>query len=152
MIIRRLSCGILAALVAAACTTSRTVKVPRGAISLRGADSLWARNYALHDTASALHLMADDFFMTTSSGTVKDRAAELGDIRAQPGLRMDYFRTEDVRARDYGDTGVVTGLASWSFEMNGRTSTVRRRYTATYKRGGPLGWELVALHMGASPP
>src|SRR3990170_4229161 len=98
MRVKRIITGILAALVAAACTTSRSVRIPKGAISLRGADSLWASNYVTHDSASAVNLMADDFFMTTSSGTVKDRAAELEDIRARPGLRMDYFRTEDVRA------------------------------------------------------
>jgi hypothetical protein len=32
--------------------------------------------------------------------------------------------------------------------MNGNSSTVRRRYTAVYSRGGALGWRMVALHMG----
>jgi ketosteroid isomerase-like protein len=64
---------------------------------------------------------------------------------------MDSFRTEDVRLREAGDAGIVTGTASWSFEMNGRGSSVRRRYTAVYRRGGPLGWQLAVLHMGAPP-
>jgi UDP-N-acetylglucosamine 2-epimerase len=33
---------------------------------------------ATHDTVLAKQLMADDFFMTTTSGTVTDKAAELG--------------------------------------------------------------------------
>ncbi len=120
--------------------------------SLAGADSLWAHNYAIHDTASALQLMADDFFMTTSQGRTKNRADEIGDIRPAAGLTMRYFRTEGVRLREYGESGVVTGVASWSFDMNGRESSVRRRYTAVYRKGGPFGWQLVALHMGAAPP
>lgn len=119
--------------------------------TLARVDSLWARNYAVHDTTAALRLMADDFFMTTSNGRVKDRVAELADIRPQTGLAMQYFRTDDVRTREYGTAGVVTGTASWAFEMNGRASNVRRRYTAVYRRGGHFGWELVALHMGAAP-
>ncbi len=120
--------------------------------TLAGADSLWARNYAIHDTAAALQLMADDFFMTSSQGRTKDRLEELADIRPSQGLTMRYFRTEGARLREYGEAGVVTGIAAWSYEMNGRESTVRRRYTAVYRRGGPLGWQLVALHMGVAPP
>jgi ketosteroid isomerase-like protein len=120
--------------------------------SLAGADSLWAHNYAVHDTAAALQLMADDFFMTTSQGRTKNRADEIGDIRPAAGLTMRYFRTEGARLREYGETGVVTGVAAWAFDMNGRESSVRRRYTAVYRKGGVFGWQLVALHMGAAPP
>ena len=134
-----------------ACGSSRRTPAPAVALTLAQADSIWARNYAVHDTATAMRLMSEDFFMTTSAGRVKDRAMELGDIRPQPGLRMDYFRTQDVRIREYGDAGVVAGVATWSFEMSGRTSSVQRRYTAVYRRGGPLGWELVTLHMGPAP-
>jgi len=134
-----------------ACSPSGRTAPAVATLTLTQADSIWARNYAMHDTASALRLMPDDFFMTTSNGRVKDRASELGDIRAQSGLTMRYFRTEDVRAREYGTAGVVTGTASWAFEMSGRPSSVRRRYTAVYRRGGPLGWQLVTLHMGPAP-
>jgi ketosteroid isomerase-like protein len=120
--------------------------------TLASADSLWAHNYQVHDTATALQLMSEDFFMTTSQGRTKTRADELADIRPSAGLRMRYFRTEGSRLREYGETGVVIGIASWSFDMNGRESSIRRRYTAVYRRGGPLGWQLVALHMGVAPP
>ena len=119
--------------------------------SILAIDSAWARAYARNDTVLAKQLMADDFFMTTTSGAVKDKTAELGDVRAQPGLRMDYFRTNDVRSRVYDGAAVVTGEAAWQFEMNGRVVANRRRYTAVYARGGPLGWQLVALHMGRAP-
>ena len=134
-----------------ACASVRPGSVKTSASTLAQADSIWARNYMTHDTTTALRLMSDDFYMTSSNGRVKDRATEIADIRPAAGLTMQYFRTEDVRVRDYGDAGVVTGTASWAFDMNGRSSSVRRRYTAMYKRGGSLGWELVALHMGAAP-
>ena len=129
-----------------------SVEVQRGGSeSILAIDSAWARSYARHDTVLAKQLMADDFFMTSTSGAVKDKAAELGDVRAQPGLRMDYFRTSEVRSRVYEGAAVVTGEAAWQFEMNGRVMSNRRRYTAVYARGGPLGWQLVALHMGRAP-
>lgn len=113
-------------------------------------DSLWARSYAINDTATAIQLMADDFFMTATNGAVKNKAAELADVRPSPNLRVQYFRTEQVRTRSYGTTGVVTGIVQWAVEQNGATRTLRRRYTAVYSRGGPLGWQLVTLHMGAA--
>lgn len=119
--------------------------------SLRTLDSAWARTYATHDTALAIALLAPDLVVTSASGALKDRAGELGDIRPFPGLVMRFFRTSDVRPRVHGETGVVTGLAEWEFTLNGRVNTMRRRYTAVYARGGPLGWRLVALHIGLAP-
>lgn len=148
----RVVLSILGILVMLGCSSRQRAGTVATPLTLTQADSIWARNYAVHDTAAALRLMSDDFFMTTTNGSVKDRTAELGDIRPQPGMRMDYFRTEDVRTREYGAAGVVTGTASWSYQMNGQTSTTRRRYTAVYSRGGPLGWQLVTLHMGAARP
>jgi ketosteroid isomerase-like protein len=120
--------------------------------SVRAMDSLWARNYATHDTVRAAALMSDRFVMTSSNGRMKDKATELGDVRPSAGLRMKHFRTYDVRVELYGSAAVVVGVADWAFTYNGRESAVRRRYTAVYARGGRLGWELVALHMGVAPP
>ena len=68
---------------------------------------------------------------------------------AQPGFQIHYFRTSDVRVQPRA--GVVTGLAEWSWTFNGRTNVTRRRYTSVYARGGPLGWRMVALHIGPAP-
>ena len=119
--------------------------------SVRALDSAWARAYATHDTTLAVALFAPDLLVTSANGSLKSRADELGDIRPQPGLRMQYFRTSEVDIRVYGRSAVVTGLASWRFTFNERDSDVSRRYTAVYVAGGPLGWRLVALHMGRAP-
>lgn len=144
-------CSMLLLVIVPACSSLRTGAATATTLTLVQADSVWAHNYVVHDTTAALRLMADDFFMTSGNGRTKDREVELRDIRPQAGLVMQYFRTEEVRAREYGSAGVVTGLASWAFEMNGRTDTTRRRYTAVYTRGGYFGWELVALHIGPAP-
>jgi hypothetical protein len=142
--------GILTtALIICGWSGSGTAQTPSD--SLRAIDSAWARTYATHDTALAMALMSDRLVITSTDGRLKDKAAELGDVRPSPGLRMRHFRTSDVRIDVYAGAGVVTGLADWAFSFKGRENTARRRYTAVYVRGGPLGWQMVALQLGRAP-
>jgi ketosteroid isomerase-like protein len=119
--------------------------------SIRSLDSAWARAYAVHDTSLAKALFADELVVTSLSGALKDKNGELADIRPQPNLQMAFFRTSDVSVRMFGRSAVVTGLAEWRFTLDGRASEFRRRYTSVYVAGGPLGWRMVALHMGRAP-
>lgn len=119
--------------------------------TLRQLDSAWARSYATNDTALAGKLFDDSLVVTSGTGRLKDKKGEMEDVRPYPGLRMHYFRTRDVVVRSYGSAAVVTGLAEWSFTMSERVNTLRRRYTVVYARGGPLGWRMVALHIGPAP-
>ena len=118
---------------------------------VRRLDAAWARSYAQHDTATAIALFDDRIIVTSSSGSLKDKNGELADIRPSAGLQMHYFRTSSVEIRLSGSAAAVAGLAEWSFTYNGRTNTIRRRYTATYAQGGPLGWRMIALHIGPAP-
>ena len=119
--------------------------------SLRRLDAEWARSYAENDTATAIKLFDDRIIVTGGMGTVKDKNGELADVRPTAGLQMHYFRTSNVDVRVHGASAAVAGLAEWSFTYNGRTNTIRRRYTATYAQGGPLGWRMIALHIGPAP-
>ncbi len=119
--------------------------------TLRGLDSAWARAYATHDTTTALALFAENIVVTSVSGAQKDRAGELADIRRAPGIQMEYFRTSGVAVRIHDAAAVVTGLAEWRYTANAQVSNPKRRYTAFYVRGGPLGWRMVALHIGRAP-
>jgi ketosteroid isomerase-like protein len=120
--------------------------------SVRRLDSLWARMYAAHDTAFAKQLYADDMIWTNSSGGLKDKRTELTDVAPAAGLVMNYFRTVGAEVRMLGaDGAVVTGVAEWKFTMNGNAREIARRYTIAYGRGGPLGWHIVAVHMGQPP-
>jgi len=118
--------------------------------SLLALDSAWARSYATADTALANKLFDDSLIVTSGNGRLKNKKGEMADVGPlPPGFQIHYFRTSDVRVQPRG--GVVTGLAEWSWTMNAQTSTTRRRYTAVYARGGPLGWRMVALHIGPAP-
>lgn len=119
--------------------------------AIRALDSAWARAYATHDTSLALQLFAEDIVVTSVSGATKDRSGEIADVRRSPGLQLEFFRTSDAKVRVYESSAVVTGVAEWKYTLNGQVSNPRRRYTAVYVKGGPLGWRMVALHMGRAP-
>jgi ketosteroid isomerase-like protein len=119
--------------------------------SVRSLDRAWARAYATHDTVLADKLFADDLVVTSSGGQLKDKAGELGDVRPAPGLVMEFFRTNEVEVRLRKDTAVLTGVAEWAFTSKGKRSELRRRYTAVYVRGGPLGWQILGLQLGPAP-
>jgi len=119
---------------------------------IRRLDSLWARMYATHDTVAAARLYAEDLVFTSANGAQKTKQQELADVRSQPGLAMEYFRTSPSAVRVHGAAAVVTGVAEWRFTMAGAPREVRRAYTIVYARGGELGWRIVAVHMGTAPP
>jgi ketosteroid isomerase-like protein len=119
--------------------------------TIRQLDARWARMYAENDTVTASRLYADDLIFTSTDGSQKDKAREMNDVRAAPGLTLHYFRTVNPEIRVFGSGAVAAGLAEWSFTMNGQKSDVKRRYTIVYAQGGPLGWRIVAVHMGRAP-
>jgi len=108
-------------------------------------DSAWARSYAVNDTVLALGLFAPDLVVVSPSGIVKNRDTEMRDIRPTVGLKMHYFRTKEAAIRCYDSSCAVVGVAEWEFEFNGTVSATRRRYSAMWVRGGPLGWQMVTL-------
>ena len=149
------SLTIALALALSACSVSTSVDrdpdPAADAAAVRALDARWANAYATHDTTFALQLMSDDFVMTSTNGGVKDRATELRDVAGDASSTVHYFRSAAVDVRTHGAAAVVTGRLEWSFTYNGQTNEVARRYTATYARGGPLGWRMVALHVGRAP-
>jgi len=91
----------------------------------------------------ALELFSPDLVVTNTAGEVKDRTGEVADVRPEPGLSMHYFRTADVRAREYARVGVVIGRAEWEFELGqgerGASALhrrVRARWIARMADGG----------------
>ena len=141
--------GLLAMALGSAMLTYATVARAQSpaADSVARLDSAWAKSYAVHDTAMAQALFASDLVVVGGSGSLKNREGELRDVRPQAGLRMHYFRTLEVTVRCYIGACAVVGVAEWEFEFNGRVDATRRRYSATWVRGGSLGWQMVSLHI-----
>ena len=97
-------------------------------------------------------ILAEDIAITATDGSLKSREDEIGDVRPSPGFTVDYFRSRDANVRMFGgQSAIVTGLVEWSIRDSDRANMLRRRYTAVYFRGGPLGWKMVALHIGRAP-
>src|SRR3954470_20377416 len=118
---------------------------------VRELDRRWADSYVSHDTVFANALLSDDILITSSNGLMKPKSGEVRDIAFTPGWEIHYFRTTSVEVHASGDAAVVAGLASWAYTNKGQRSDVSRRYTATYARGGKLGWRMIALHLGPPP-
>jgi ketosteroid isomerase-like protein len=119
--------------------------------TLRRLDSLWAASYASHDTALARRLFSPDLIITATNGSQKGVTEELRDVAPYPGTTVHYFRSSGQQWQHLGDASAVAGLLAWELETNGQRSAVRRRYTAIWERGGPLGWRMVMLHIGQAP-
>ena len=142
---RSVTCALLC-LVAATGVAAQSPSVDQ----IRALDSIWTRSYFTHDTVAAKSVLSPEIFITATNGSFKNRDAELNDVREYPGTTVNYFRSTDVTVRPYQGTAVVTGQLEWETAANGRASATRRRYTAVYAPGGPRGWQMVVLHIGAA--
>lgn len=135
--------------VAASCASLR-VPGDGSEASVRRLDSLWANAYASHDTAFSAALLDPRIMIVSANGNIKSRARELADVAPDSSSRVDYFRSRDVQVHLYDRAAVVVGILEWSLTSGGRTTVIRRRYSAMYAQGGALGWRIVALNIGAA--
>jgi uncharacterized protein (TIGR02246 family) len=93
---------------------------------------------------------ADDYAYTTTRGEVRTRAQGLADYRSG-AVKWEYRRMEDVQARVYGDTAIVTARSA----LKGRVRSQEREeticLTEVYVKRGSR-WRLVALHESRLEP
>jgi uncharacterized protein (TIGR02246 family) len=112
----------------------------------------WLDAYEKHDAEAMDRFVAEDFVITFANGTRQTKPQLMAEIRkprdaSQPAPK---FTTEDVTARTYGDTVILTGRVVT--EITGGDKTVRHEssYTDTYvKKDGR--WQVVASHLSAVP-
>lgn len=119
---------------------------------VRKLERAWLDAYEKRDPAAMTTIVADDFMITFPNGSRDDKAATVaqvrGPARSQSGLR---FRTEDVQARVYGETVILTGTLVTE-RGTGDTGAARRsRYTDTYVRRRGV-WQVVASHLSDLRP
>ena len=105
--------------------------------------------YARADRAAFDRIVADDFTMTHSDGSVFDKAQERAVLRPSTAERpLPTLNIEDVRVRVYGDAAVITGRLVEQGERVGRVSL---RFTNTYMRRQGR-WQIVAGQLTRLPP
>ncbi len=104
--------------------------------------------YARADRAAFDRIVADDFTMTHSDGSVFDKAQERAVLRPSTAERpLPTLNIEDVRVRVYGDAAVITGRLVEQGERVGRVSL---RFTNTYVRRQGR-WQIVAGQLTRLP-
>src|SRR5882724_7364339 len=82
----------------------------------------WAEDITKGDAAALDRILADDVIVTSGSGEIRTKAAEIKDSAGPPDpdfVWIRSFTTEDVRVRIYRDAAVVTGRAKWGFKYKG---------------------------------
>lgn len=108
----------------------------------------WLDAYEQHDTKAMEAIVADDFTITFPDGALQSKTQILASLRGpRPAGRSTKFHTEDVQARVYGDTVILTGRVVMQYQRDGQTvSKEEQRYTDTYVRRNGR-WQVVASHL-----
>ena len=113
----------------------------------------WLDAYEKHDSAAMQRIVADDFSIVFPDGSGQTKAdimtmLERGRASKRPSPR---FTTEDVKARAYGNTVILSGrVFTHTKRADGTESREESRYTDTYvKLDGR--WQVVASHLSNAP-
>jgi ketosteroid isomerase-like protein len=121
---------------------------PGSQSEVRKLEREWLDAYEQHDATAMNRIVADDFTITNSNGTVQTKAdimKMLGSPRPATAPSLT-FSTEDVQARVDGDKVILSGRVLQKGERNGQQMTIPSRYTDTYvKRQGR--WQVVASQL-----
>lgn len=97
------------------------------------------------DTTALDRILADDFIATSLMGRAANKALYIKSS-TRPNLSFHNFNTEEVKARMYGNTAVVTGRTTVKGRDQGEEFDTQFRYTRVYvKRDGR--WQIVTSHL-----
>jgi ketosteroid isomerase-like protein len=114
---------------------------------VRKLERAWLDAYEKKDVAAMTAIVADDFTITFSDGSIQTKPQIIESLK-RPGGTTSKFMTENVQSRLYGDTVILIGLVISEWKENDKAMTDRSRYTDTYvKRNGK--WQVVASHLSS---
>lgn len=108
----------------------------------------WLDAYEKRDSEAMGRIVADDFKLTFSDGSVQTKADILAQLKTgrESGRPSSKLSTEDVQSRVEGETVILTGRFIQQMERDGQTRTMQFRYTDTYaKRQGR--WQVVSSQL-----
>ncbi|MGH9949654.1 MAG: serine hydrolase [Pyrinomonadaceae bacterium] len=114
---------------------------------VRKLERAWLDAYERHDVKAMNAIVADDFIITFPNGTKQKKQQVLDSINAprNPANPQKFF-TEDVQARVYGNTVILSGRVVSEFQSDGKSVKEHMLYTDTYiRRNGR--WQVVASHL-----
>lgn len=101
----------------------------------------WTEAFKQRDRAALERILAADFSFTDDGGVVynKDQYVEA----VMQVIRVDAYEIDDLKARVYGEAGVVTGRWTGRLTIDGKDASGAFRFTDTFiRRQGR--WQVVA--------
>jgi C-terminal processing protease CtpA/Prc/ketosteroid isomerase-like protein len=108
----------------------------------------WLDALVKSDFDALNRIIADDYIITNSDGSVLGKQQDLEPLKA--GLKFESASIEDLKVRVYGETAVVTGVTTFKGSFKGREFTSRGRFTDVWlKRDGR--WQAIASQESALP-
>ena len=131
----------------------KNASLPSAADEVRRVEREWLDAYENRDSAAMERIVADDFTIFFPGGGSQTKADILASLeRGRASSRpSSKFVTEDVKARAYGDTVVLTGrVITISKRADGTEAREASLYTDTYVRRDGR-WQVVASHLGNVP-
>lgn len=112
---------------------------------VRKMERAWLDAYEKHDMNAMNTIVADDFVITNGLRQTKSQIMDSIKAPPDPANPQKHF-TEDVQARVYGNTVILTGLVISEFRHNGKSVQQQMLYTDTYVRHGRR-WQVVTSHL-----
>jgi ketosteroid isomerase-like protein len=101
------------------------------------------------DAKNAAHFYADDFILTTSSGTTKYKQQMLDEIVSKD-LDLQVNETRNVEVRMHGSTAVLTGTLHQKGVYKGKEFDVWLLVTDTWIETNG-GWKILSGHASPQP-
>ena len=108
----------------------------------------WLDAYEKRDPEAMNRIVADDFKLTFSDGTVQTKADILSQLKSErdSGFPSPKLSTEDVESRVEGNSVILTGRFIQQIERDGQIRMMQMRFTDTYaKRQG--SWQVISSHL-----
>jgi ketosteroid isomerase-like protein len=105
----------------------------------------WADGYLMHDPARLDRVRDDDWTYSGDPSGVVVAKREADKIFQTDTTRYLSFDYDDVNARIYGATAVLTGREKLRWENGGKTDSASYRITAVFVKRGTQ-WRCVASH------
>jgi ketosteroid isomerase-like protein len=110
----------------------------------------WADAEVKRDEPTLRRVLDDDFIATFGAGKPINKVDYIKAIVDEPDTILSQTLTDET-IRVAGDAAVLVGTVDILSTAQGRKTTTRYRYTATYiKRSG--NWAALSLHMVKAPP
>jgi uncharacterized protein (TIGR02246 family) len=140
---------VLAALLFTLVVPSAIAQTADPVQQVRQLEREWLNAYEKLDSAAMQRIVADDFTIVFPDGASQTKAdilamLERGRASDRPSPR---FTTEDVQARAYGNTVILSGrVITHRKGPDGTESRQESRYTDTYVRLDGR-WQVVASHL-----